>query len=491
MRYLPIHLDTKGRRIFVLGGGAAAEAKLRTLLKTDASILIIAANVSDEIQHWLQIYPDLKWHQENIEDNSWQRLIGPDVALIYAATENARLDSTIVAHARQIGLWVNAADQKPNCDFISPAIVDRAPVIVSIGTEGTSPGLARAIKAELENLLPSGVGRLAQTIKTLRQSVAKKLPSIADRQRFWSHIFGAGDLAAQLRRSPEALTSDVKEALSRLESDQTHNQTSMKGRVSLVGAGPGSADLLTLRARQVLHSADVIVYDRLVGRSVLDLARREAEYIYVGKKPGDGSVRQDTINAIIVQEALKGRHVVRLKGGDPLVFGRADEEIEALQQAGIPFDVTPGITAAAAAAASIGASLTARGQNKSVALLTGHDSRGFAEQDWQSLAAPGSRAAVYMGLGAARFIQGRLLLYGAEGSRPVTIVENASLEQEYIVSTTLENMVQDIEKYKINGPAILLLGYTPRQSNGDAVDSLFSKTPGEVSPKDNSKSVAL
>jgi len=222
--------------------------------------------------------------------------------------------------------------------------------------------------------------------------------------------------------------------------------------------------MLTTAARRALHAADVIVYDRLVSDGVMELGRREAEYVYVGKTPGEPSIKQNAINAILIDKASQGLSIVRLKSGDPLIFGRADEEIDALQAVGIPVEIIPGITSAAAAAAAINASLTTRGTNRAISLLTGHDAKGFAEQDWASLARPGGRAAVYMGVGASRFIQGRLMLHGAEADRPVTVVENASRPNQLIVYTTLQNLPDDIGTAGIKGPAILLIGYSERRA---------------------------
>jgi len=331
--------------------------------------------------------------------------------------------------------------------------------VVAIGSEGSAPGLARALKADIETRLPKTTGRLAGTIASLRARLSGIMPEFADRQKLWAGIFTPGQgLGERLKYSDTELEQAFEQALDGQASEKI-------GKVSLVGAGPGSLDLLTIGAQRRLHSADVIVYDRLVSQEVLDMGRREAKYIYVGKAPGAHTTRQEEINRIIVEEAKAGHTVVRLKGGDPLVFGRADEEIEALEAAGIAHEIVPGITSAAAAAASIGASLTSRGHNKSVALLTGHDTKGFAEQDWAGLARPNARAAVYMGLGASRFIQGRLMLHGASAEFPVTIVENASRENEKIIGTTLGNLVQDIEKYEVLGPAILLLGYSPKEAS--------------------------
>ncbi len=453
MRFLPIFVDTAGKKIIVIGGGPAAEAKLRTLIKSDADITVIAPSVTTEISRWAAANSKL-----NIEEREFDESDLAGASLLYAATENAAENSRLAKLAKKRGLFVNAADQKEDCSFYSPAIVDRSPLIVAIGSEGAAPGLARALKADIETRLPKSTGRLTRKIAELRTKLSSIMPMFSDRQRLWAEIFPPNsDLSSRLNYSDAALDQAYEAALSGSASERT-------GKVSLVGAGPGSLDLLTIGAQRRLHSADVIVYDRLVSQEVLDIARREAKYIYVGKSPGAHTTRQEEINRIIVEEAKAGHKVVRLKGGDPLIFGRADEEIDALEAAGVDYEIVPGITSAAAAAASIGASLTSRGHNKSVALLTGHDTKGFAEQDWASLAQPNARAAVYMGLGASRFIQGRLMLHGASSEYPVTIVENASRENEKIVETTLGNMIEDIEKHDVLGPAILLLGYATRDA---------------------------
>lgn len=447
MRYLPIFFDTKEKTILVDGGEGAAEAKLRTLLRVDGQIIVHAAEPSDHIKAWAeQGKIDLIGRALEITDLD-------SAALIYAASEDPSRNSEVAGWAKNAGIPVNAADQKEDCSFITPAIVDRDPIVVAIGSEGTAPGLARSLKADIEGRLPVSTGALARKIAELRARLSSIMPDFSDRQKLWANIFSSGKtLEKRLGHTPDQIEAAFETALSGQSSEKI-------GHVSMVGAGPGDIDLLTLGAQRRLHAADVIVYDRLVSQEILDLGRREAEYIYVGKKPGAHSVRQDEINRIIVQKALEGHHVVRLKGGDPLIFGRADEEIEALEQAGIDYHIVPGITSAAAAAASIGTSLTSRGHNKSATLMTGHDSKGFAEQDWRALAAPKARAAIYMGLGASRFIQGRLLLHGASRDHPVTVVENASRTSEIVVDTTLGNLVQDIEKYGITGPAILLYGY--------------------------------
>jgi uroporphyrin-III C-methyltransferase/precorrin-2 dehydrogenase/sirohydrochlorin ferrochelatase len=451
MRYLPIHIDTKDVTLRVIGGGEAAEAKLRTLLKTEARLEVISDSISAEISRWSED-GRLVWIQKafDISDLDGARLV-------YAATEGDALNAEIAAAAQERGVLANAADQKSACAFITPALVDRSPVLVSIGTEGTTPGLARALKADLEKRLPADLGKLALLTKKLRAKVKTHLPDLSDRQTFWARIFGGNDLIHQLRSDAKTFTETVENALL--------NQSTVKtGQVALVGAGPGNPDLLTFAAQQALHGADVIIYDRLVSQEVLELGRREAEYIYVGKTPNGPSVIQDDINSILVDKALKGFHVVRLKGGDPLIFGRADEEISVLHDADIPFRIVPGITAAAGAAAEIGASLTTRGKNSSITFLTGHDAKGYAEQDWKTLAKQNSRAIVYMGVGASRFIQGRLLIHGASKDTPVTVVENATRPNQKVVSTQLSSMADDMAKSEIKGPAVLMLGYSANKA---------------------------
>lgn len=446
MRYLPIHIDLRGKTVIIVGAGPAAEAKLRTLIKTEAKLVVLSEAPSDEIQRWAD-----DGRVEIVSDAAFET-----ATLIYAATESPEDNLNIAKKARAVGLPVNAADQPAGCDFITPALVDRSPVAVSIGTEGTSPGLARALKSDLESRLPSDLGETARTIKGLRDTLKRDEPDISKRQALWAKVLGSGigDYAN--------LDSDVIAArynAARQTSENTDNKT---GYVHIVGAGPGDPDLLTVGALRVMHSADVVIYDRLVSEEVLSLCRREAEYIYVGKIPGGVSTRQDEINRIMVETAKSGSTVVRLKSGDPLVFGRAEEEFAALDMAGIDYTIHPGITAATAAAASLRHSLTVRGENTAAILATGHDEAGFAELDWTALAKPDARATIYMGLGAARFIQGRLLLHGADSATPVSVVENASRANEIILSTTIGGLPDDLAANSIKGPAVVMIGYAVR-----------------------------
>lgn len=437
MRHFPIFLDTAGRRIVLAGGGDAALAKLRLLMKTEARLEVYAPDPAAEIAGWAT-EGRLALHR--------RALAAADVAgaaLVYAADEDEKADARTAALAHAAGVPLNVVDNLEASGFITPAIVDRDPVTVAIGTEGTAPVLARAIKADLEAKLPAGLGALARAAAGFRDRALALAPGRARRDFWRDWFFGA----------PEDPETRLARHLAR---------GAREGHVAFVGAGPGDPELLTLKARRLIDEADVVIHDRLVGAGVLELARREAVMISVGKEGFGPSVPQQEINRLIVAHAAKGAQVVRLKGGDCTVFGRLDEEIEALEAAGVGFTIVPGITAASAAVASLGQSLTRRGRNSGIRLLTGHDTKGFADHDWRALAAPGAVAAIYMGKRAARFVQGRLLMHGADPATPVTVVENASRPDERVLATTLGDLEPELSRAAMDGPALTFLGLAPR-----------------------------
>ncbi|KEP71072.1 uroporphyrin-III methyltransferase [Thioclava dalianensis] len=433
MRHFPIFLDTVDKTIVVAGAGECAVAKLRLLLKTEARIVVFDADAEDQVRDWAA--------QGRVELHL-RDLVLADLGgaiLVYAAYDDPERDLGVQALAREARVPALVVDNLDASDFITPAIVDRDPVTVAIGTEGTAPVLARAIKAGIEARLPVGLGALARRAKALRPA-AEALPKGRARRDFWTRFFFGGEDAEVLL-------------------EQAKSQEAQPGHVHFVGAGPGDPELLTLRARKMLHEADVVVYDRLVSPEILELARREARLIEVGKTGFGPSWKQEDINVLLVEEGRNNR-VVRLKSGDPGVFGRLDEEVEALDAAGVAYDVTPGITAASAAVAGLGLSFTRRGRNSGLRIITGHDTKGFAEQDWRELARPGAVAAIYMGKKAARFVTGRLMMHGAAPDTPVSIVENASRADQRIIASdlvTLERSLSDVA-----GPAVLLLGLAPR-----------------------------
>jgi len=449
MDHFPIFLATAGRRIVLSGGGDAAEAKLRLLLKTTAHLTVFAATPSATIETW-EADRKLKVIRRAMEPGD-----AMCAALFYAADEDDAEDARTAAIAHADGALVNVVDNLNASQFITPAIVDRDPVTIAIGTEGAAPVLARAIKADLEAKLPATLGTLARIGKAFRNA-SYALPFGRARRDFWrDYYFNAGPRAMQ---DGETAVQPALDALL-----ENHLQKEVReGHIAFVGAGPGDPELLTLKARKALDEADVVIHDRLVTPEILELCRREAIMIDVGKEGFGPSTLQGDINALIVSHGLQGAQVVRLKGGDATVFGRLDEEIDACDATGAKWSVVPGITSASAAVAAIGQSLTKRNRNSSVRFLTGHDMKGFADHDWAALARKGEVAAIYMGKKSARFIQGRLLMHGADRNTPVTVIENASRPEQRILEATLSTLPDDLQAAELNGPALMFYGLAPR-----------------------------
>lgn len=449
MKHFPIFVSLAGRRVVVSGAGECAVAKLRLILKTEATVAVYGADPDPQVQAW-GLEGRLRLTERPIDEGDALCAV-----LLYGANEDAAEDARAAEIGRRAGAMVNIVDNLGDSAFITPAIVDRDPVTVAIGTEGAAPVLARDIKRRVEEMLPSSLGVLARIGQAFR-GAADALPKGRVRRDFWSAFY--------FNRGPRALVEGeeaARESLETLLSD-TLNATAEPGSVALIGAGPGDPELLTLKARRLLHEADVVIHDRLVGAGVLELARREAEVICVGKTGFGPSWSQDAINDLIVEKAGAGAKVARLKGGDAVLFGRLDEEIEALDHAEIAWEIVPGITTASAGAAAIGQSLTRRGRNTDIRYLTAHDMEGFADAEWRTLAAPGSVAAVYMGKRAAQFIRGRLLMHGASAETPVTVIENVSHAQQKTCAATLLTLPEAVEG--LDGPAIILLGLTPRKA---------------------------
>ena len=444
MDFLPIFVATKDRKIVVVGQGQMADAKCRGVLKTAANLMLFADEPSSEAQGWAeQSLIDLRSGLPSAKDFE-------GVTLFYAAHADDSINDALADMARSAGAIVNVLDRTDACDFITPAIVDRDPVVVAIGTEGAAPVLARQIKADVEAMLPAELGRLARMANAFRSKV-RALPEGLPRRNFWKAFFKPERI--QTAGNDEA----IKESLEALLSQHLKAEPEA-GSVVFVGAGPGDPELLTLKARRHIHEAEVIIYDRLVGKGVLELARREAKFIDVGKKGFGAQVTQDKINEHLVREAQAGWKVVRLKGGDPSVFGRLDEELAALAEAGIDSTVVPGITSAAAGAASLKQSLTRRDRNSSITFMTAHDAKGYAEHDWRQLVRSGQALAIYMGRKSAIFLQGRLLMAGADTDLVITCVENISRPEERKFTSTLSEFAQRLDDDNWNGPLIIFVG---------------------------------
>lgn len=448
MRHYPVFVDLRARTIVVSGAGDVAVAKLRLLLKTEATIVVLGSEPAAPVRAWAG-EGRIRLLERALEAGD-----AAGALLVYGANGDAAEDARAAEIGRAAGALVSIVDNLEDSDFITPAIVDRDPVTVAIGTEGAAPVLARRIKADVEAMLPVTLGLLARVAQGFRARV-EALPS-RTRRLFWTRFYEA--------RGPQAIESGEAAVQAALEVLLAEGDAPQAGFVHLVGAGPGDPELLTLKARRLLHEADVVMHDQLVPPAILELARREATIHAVGKTGYGSAWKQEDINALLIAEARAGNRVVRLKGGDPAIFGRLDEETDALGAAGIGFSVVPGVTAASAAAAAIGQPLTQRRRNSAFRIITAHDVDGFAEQDWRALALPGSTAAIYMGLRATAFLRGRLLMHGAAPSTPVTAVVKASLPGQRILATTIVDLPETLAAAAVDGPAVLLYGLAPRDA---------------------------
>ena len=445
MKYFPLFMDLEDRDVLVAGGGEKALQKLRLLAKTTARATVVAETVSSEIAALAR---------RRTVSLQLRRLRPEDVkgkALAIGADDSAECNAELARAARAAGVPVNIVDAPELSTVIVPAIVDRDPVVVTIGTEGAAPIIARDLRARIESWLPADFGRVASTAAALRPRVRAAIAQPAARRQFWEGLlrgpFRDRALAADLAGAEQEAARALRDA-----GKGSH------GSVVLVGCGPGDPDLLTLKALQALQDADVLVHDRLVNPAILDYARRDAVRIDVGKTPGGRATPQDEINRILVREALKGQRVARLKGGDAMVFGRAAEEIAAARAAGIDVTVIPGITAAHAIAAGVTLPLTLRGKVRQFAVVTGATEDGAADLDWQALAAPGQGFAIYMGVRSAGVIERNLLNAGAEPATPVVIVENGTLPQERVIETTLADLSAAVQAEAVTAPAIIFIG---------------------------------
>jgi uroporphyrin-III C-methyltransferase/precorrin-2 dehydrogenase/sirohydrochlorin ferrochelatase len=445
MRYFPLFFDLQHRNVLVVGGGEQATQKLRLVARTGARITLIAREISPEIDALSNHRPLTLERRHFAADD----VRGRDLVFAADGASNAE----VAAAAKAQGIPVNVVDAPELSSVIVPAIVDRDPVVVAVGTEGASPVIGRDIRARIEAWLPATLGDLARKAAGLRPRVREAIADAKLRRRFWERLL-RGPFRAHVLAGDPAGADRAAEAELRRSASANH----ATGHVALIGCGPGDPDLLTLKALQRLQDADVLVYDRLVDARILDYARRDARCIDVGKTPGGRSASQEEINRILVREALKGHRVARLKGGDPMIFGRAAEEIAAVRAVGIDVEIVPGITAAHACAAAIGLPLTLRGNLRHFSIVTGASEHGAPELDWQALAGAGQAVAIYMGVRTAPTIERELRAAGLAGETPVVIVENGTLPAERVVATTLADLAAAVTGERIAGPAIIFVG---------------------------------
>lgn len=440
----PVFMRVEGRAVVIAGGGDEAFAKARLLAQSSASLTIVSAHVAADFAAWIA--------QNGVTHVAAAPTAGllDGAALVFAATGEEDTDREVVAAARALGIPANAVDRPELCDFYTPAIVNRAPVAVAIGTEGAGPVLAQRIRARIEQMLPPSLGPLAALAAAYRDSAEQLLPRGFARRRFWNAFFGG----APARAMEEADPARARRAATRL----LHARDRAEGHVALVGAGPGAEDLLTLRAHRLLMEADVIVHDALVPDAIVAMGRRDAERIAAGKRKGCHSKSQEEINDLLVALARQGRRVVRLKSGDPLVFGRAGEEMAALRAAGISCEIVPGVTSAFAAAADFELPLTLRGVSSSMVFTTGHDLKGEALPDWARLAIEGATVAVYMGRSTAAEVAQRLIEAGLSPDTAVAVVENASLPSRRMLHGTLADLPSLEAHDELSGPVMTIIG---------------------------------
>ncbi|WP_433690702.1 siroheme synthase CysG [Kosakonia cowanii] len=442
MDHLPIFCQLRGRACLLVGGGDVAERKARLLLDAGAQLTVNALSFIPQFTAWAaegMLTLVEGEFSETLLDECW---------LAIAATDNDAVNQRVSDAAEARRIFCNVVDAPKEASFIMPSIIDRSPLMVAISSGGTSPVLARLLREKLESLLPQHLGHVAKFAGQLRSRVKRHFATMSERRRFWEKLFVNDRLAQSLANQNMAAVETITEQMLNEPLDN-------RGEVVLVGAGPGDAGLLTLKGLQQIQQADVVVYDRLVSDEIMNLVRRDADRVFVGKRAGYHCVPQEEINQILLREAQSGKRVVRLKGGDPFIFGRGGEELETLCHAGIPFSVVPGITAASGCSAYSGIPLTHRDYAQSVRLVTGHLKTG-GELDWANLAAEKQTLVFYMGLNQAAAIQEQLIAHGMQADMPVALVENGTSVQQRVVSGALLELGELAQQVK--SPSLIIVG---------------------------------
>ena len=449
MDHLPIFLDVKGKKVLVDGGNTAAARRVERALSAGAHVHVFCPNMSDEFRT-LRDHPGVTHHL---------RAPGPedfiDCVVAYGASEIEERDKKLYDMAKEAKVLVNVADVTKYCDFITPSIVDRSPLVVAISSGGNAPVIARILRARIEVMLPAAYGRLAAFVGTFRDKVMAKLTSTESRRHFWENTIEgqAGD---------HFLAGDEEKAAARLEADleaaATGAETAQMGEVFLVGAGPGDPDLLTFRALHIMQRADVVLFDRLVSDEIMTLVRRDAERVYVGKSPQQHTMVQEDISELMVELAKQGKRVLRLKGGDPFIFGRGGEELALLAEHKVPFQVIPGITAASGCASYAGIPLTHRDHAQSCVLITAHGRDGVLDLDWDRLVRPDQTVVVYMGLSSVGILSEQFIKHGLDSGTPAAVVDNGTRANQQVVAGNLGNIAKRVEESAIKGPALIIIG---------------------------------
>ena len=441
MDYLPLFFDLKQRRCLVVGGGEIAYRKVDLLLRAGATITLVAPNIIDKLTDALTAEGHLCLRRE-FEDADLD-----GISLVISATNIKAVNRRVAEQAKEKNIPVNVVDDLQLTDVVFPAIVDRSPIIAAVSTGGASPVLTRKIRTLLESLIPESFSSLAQFLGRERPELKEKYPDADHRRRVTENFLDSPGASHAERREFAAAKQYLNESA-----------TAQTGEVYIVGAGPGDPDLLTLKALQMLQKADIVLYDNLVSDAVLDRARRDAEKSYVGKKGGGDSTSQESINAKLVRLAQEGHRVCRLKGGDPFIFGRGGEEIEDLIDAGIPFEVVPGITAASGCAAYAGIPLTHRDYSQSVRFVTGHPRDGEVELAWQEFAHKNQTIVFYMGLGGLKKICARLIEHGRSADTPVAVIAKGTMPDQAVVTGSLATIWELTESAGLSRPTLIIVG---------------------------------
>ena len=445
MDYLPLFHKLDGRPVLVIGGGDIALRKSVLLAEAGALITLVAPEIEPEVRAFVEA----RGGSCRVERYAADHLAGH--CLVIAATDDDEVNERVSHDAQALGLPVNAVDAPKLCTVIFPAIVDRSPLVIAISSGGDAPVLARLVRAKLESWIPATYGQLAQLAQRFRARVKTRFADLQARRIFWEEVF-QGEVAEKV------FSGQPQAAEQLLEAKLTNETATFRGEVYLVGAGPGDPDLLTFRALRLMQQADVVLYDRLVAPTILDMCRRDADRIYVGKRRAEHAVPQDDLNRLLVKLAREGKRVLRLKGGDPFIFGRGGEEIEELAAEGIPFQVVPGITAASGCAAYAGIPLTHRDHAQSVRFVTGHLKDGSADLPWTDLVAPGQTLVFYMGLVGLPTICEQLIAHGKNPATPAALVQQGTTLNQRVFTGTLEDLPQLVAEHEVHAPTLVIVG---------------------------------
>ncbi len=447
MKYYPLLFQLEARRCLIVGGGRVALRRSKTLLSAGAQVDVIALAIDAELRRVL-----LESGGELIEQPYSDALVTREYFCIIAATDSTAVNQQVADYARANNIPVNRADDRSLCDFIFPAVIDRGPITVAISNSGGSPVLSRILKRQLNSFLPEGYGELSDFARRQRARVKQALPAERDRVEFWEHVLQGAIAEAIFSGNSLQAQTLFDQALA--EPDQFRRT----GEVYLIGAGPGDPDLMTLRAFRLLQQSDVVLYDRLVSPAIMDLVPAHAERVYVGKRRAEHAVQQTDINQLLVDHALRGKRVTRLKGGDPFIFGRGGEEIEKLAAAQVPFQVVPGITAANGCSAYAGIPLTHRDYAQSVQFVTGQLKDGSIDLNWPELISEDKTLVFYMGLSSLPVICESLRAHGMADDMTCALVEKGTTRQQRVVISTLALLPQRLQQLEVSSPSLFIVG---------------------------------